>query len=36
LYHWKMSLEKESGAQVRTSDDLRVDHYSLVTGRRMK
>lgn len=33
LYQWKMALEKESGERVVTSEDLRMDTYSVVTGK---
>lgn len=32
LYQWKMSLSKESGQEAKTSDDLKVDHYKIVSG----
>jgi heme-degrading monooxygenase HmoA len=33
LYLWGMSLEKEHVAQVKTSEDFKVGHYKMVTGR---
>ncbi len=33
FYLWKMSLEKQYGSQVKTTDDLHVDQYEVVTGR---
>lgn len=33
LYQWKMALEKESSKILTTSDDLKVDYYSIVAGR---
>ena len=36
LYQWKMGLQKESGGQVATSEDLTIEHYSIVTGKRFK
>lgn len=33
LYQWKMGLEKESGKQAVTSEDLVVSAYSVVTGK---
>ena len=33
LYQWKMALERDSGKRLVTSDDLKVDHYSVVTGK---
>jgi quinol monooxygenase YgiN len=33
LYQWKMALEKETGRKTKTSEDLEVSRYSVVTGR---
>lgn len=33
LYQWKMALEKETGKKAKTSEDLEVSRYSLVTGK---
>lgn len=33
FYLWKMSLEKQYNSQVKTSDDLTVGNYDVVTGR---
>lgn len=33
FYLWKMSLEKQYGSQVKTTDDLHVDQYEVVTGK---
>jgi heme-degrading monooxygenase HmoA len=33
LYLWKMSLEKDYKAQVRTSEDFKVELYNIVTGK---
>jgi heme-degrading monooxygenase HmoA len=33
LYQWKMALENARRGQVATSEDLRVEHYSVVTGK---
>ncbi|MHB8580804.1 MAG: antibiotic biosynthesis monooxygenase family protein [Ignavibacteriaceae bacterium] len=33
LYLWKMSLEKNYGAKVSTSEDFKVDGYNIVTGK---
>jgi len=33
LYQWKMALKKESGGRVITSEDLRMETYSVVTGK---
>ncbi len=34
LYQWKMALEKDLGKKLATSADLKVDHYSMVAGKR--
>jgi heme-degrading monooxygenase HmoA len=34
LYQWKMALQKKSGKEVRTSEDLKVTHYNVVTGKK--
>lgn len=36
LCQWKMALEREQVARVRTSDDYLVSHYALVAGRRFQ
>ncbi len=33
FYLWKMSLEKQYGSRLKTSDDFKVEHYDLVTGK---
>ena len=33
FYLWKMYLEKDYSAKVKTSEDIKVDKYSLVTGK---
>jgi len=33
FYLWKMSLEKEYGSNLKTSDDFKVEGYSVVTGK---
>ncbi len=33
FYLWKMALEKEYDAKVKTTEDLKVGHYNLVTGK---
>jgi quinol monooxygenase YgiN len=33
LYLWGMSLDKEHVAKVKTSDDFKVDHYKMITGK---
>ncbi len=33
FYLWKMALEKDYNAKVKTTDDLKVEHYNLVTGK---
>ncbi len=33
VYHWKMQLEKDSGSQVVTSEELTVGGYKMVAGR---
>jgi quinol monooxygenase YgiN len=34
FYQWKMQLEKEDGSKLKTSDDLKVDYYGMVSGKR--
>ncbi len=34
LYQWKVALEKDMSSQVKTSEDLKVDSYGLVSGKR--
>ncbi|MFQ5584099.1 MAG: antibiotic biosynthesis monooxygenase family protein, partial [Calditrichia bacterium] len=34
LYQWKMALQKKTGERVKTSDDLKVTHYNVVTGKK--
>jgi quinol monooxygenase YgiN len=36
LYQWKMALDRESAGKVMTSEDLHVDSYSIVVGKRFK
>lgn len=36
LFQWKMSLEQEQGKRVVTTDDLKVEHYSVVTRENFK
>jgi len=33
FYLWKMSLEKDYSAKVATTDDLKVDHYDIISGK---
>ncbi|MCG8608468.1 antibiotic biosynthesis monooxygenase [bacterium] len=33
LFHWKMALQHDQGKRLVTTDDLRVSHYSVVTGK---
>ena len=33
FYLWKMALEQESKGKIQTSDDMKVDHYTMVTGK---
>jgi heme-degrading monooxygenase HmoA len=33
LYLWRMSLEKDNGPKVKTSDDFKVEHYKIITGK---
>jgi len=33
VYQWKMRLERETGAQVVTTDDITVEGYSMITGK---
>jgi quinol monooxygenase YgiN len=34
LYQWKMTLEKESGKKLATSEDMKVHYYSIITGKK--
>jgi len=34
FYQWKMALEKKLTGEVKTSDDIKVTHYSMVTGKK--
>ena len=36
FYRWKMALEKNIGGEVRTSDDMKVDYYGVVSARRFE
>ncbi|KPJ89684.1 MAG: hypothetical protein AMJ53_15555 [Gammaproteobacteria bacterium SG8_11] len=33
LYQWKMALEKETGKKAKTSEDIEISRYSVVTGK---
>jgi heme-degrading monooxygenase HmoA len=33
FYRWKMALEKDYDANIKTTEDLKVDRYNLVTGK---
>jgi quinol monooxygenase YgiN len=33
FYLWRMLLDKEKRSTVRTTDDMKVDHYDVVTGK---
>lgn len=34
FYQWKMALEKQIGGQIKTSEDMSVSHYDVVTGKK--
>jgi quinol monooxygenase YgiN len=34
FYQWKMALEKDIKGRVKTSEDMEIDHYGLVSGKR--
>jgi len=36
FYQWKVALEKERGGKVKTSEDLKIDYYAMVSGKRFK
>ncbi len=36
LFQWKLALEKQTGKKLATSEDLKVDHYKIVTGKRFQ
>jgi len=33
FYLWKMALEQDSKSKIKTSEDLKVDHYTLIEGK---
>ena len=33
FYLWKMALEQESKRQIQTSEDMKIDHYTMVAGK---
>ncbi len=33
LYLWKMSFEEETGAQIHTFEDFKVERYDLLVGK---
>lgn len=36
LYQWKMTLEKEFGKKLATSEDMKVNYYSIITGKKFQ
>lgn len=36
LFQWKMALEKESGKKMVTSDDMQINYYSVITGKKFR
>jgi heme-degrading monooxygenase HmoA len=36
FYQWKMALEKDPAKKVSTTDDLKVTHYQVVTGKNLR
>ena len=36
FYLWKMALEQDSKSKIKTSEDLKVDHYTLIEGKSIK
>jgi quinol monooxygenase YgiN len=36
LFQWKMSLAREGEKKARTSDDMKIDHYQIVSGEEFK
>ena len=34
FYQWKMELAKEHKGELKTSDDMKVDYYRMVSGKR--
>ena len=36
FYQWKMALDKDRGQKVSTTDDLKVTHYRVVTGKNLR
>ena len=36
FYLWKMALEQDSKSKIKTSEDLKVDHYTLIEGKSFK
>jgi len=33
FYLWKMALEHETNGKIQTSEDMKVDHYTMVAGK---
>ena len=33
FYLWKIALEQEKKREVRTSEDMKIDHYTMITGK---
>lgn len=36
FYQWKMALEKDISGRVKTSEDMKIDYYGLISGKRFK
>ncbi|MCK4754075.1 MAG: hypothetical protein KAS58_02505, partial [Calditrichia bacterium] len=36
FYQWKMALDKDTAKKVSTTDDLKVSHYRVVTGKNLR
>jgi heme-degrading monooxygenase HmoA len=36
VYQWKMQLEKKSPGKIKTSEDMKIEYYGLVSGRRFE
>ena len=34
VYQWKMQLEKKNPGKIKTSEDMKIEYYGLVSGRR--
>ncbi len=33
FYLWKMTLEQETKGEIKTSEDMKIDHYTIIAGK---